>query len=279
MRTSVADHTLWEVLLKSGRVVQGTEQELDARFPHANWKRVARPVPRALPTRRTPDDEDDDGEDDPRSGRLPSSSVNYLTRSGQQRVHYEVRPQQTIPRRTHAQPRTHAGQVAVSKTEDAPAAVQCKQRRGRHPLWYLGLGMVAMLLVWQGVSALGQWWHLHSDDATYGRPRTFQLDAVVGHNHDSAATPSHFLLLNLNRHIEVIEFPAGDGSKARIYLGPTIYTDGGELIPVTGECVDVNGDGKPDLIVKIEDQRIVWIKTGDGFRPLKPGEHITLPPN
>src|SRR2546425_1583080 len=42
----------------------------------------------------------------------------------------------------------------------------------------------------------------------YGRPRTFQTDAVVGHN-DSAASPSHFIAINLNRHVEVIECPGG----------------------------------------------------------------------
>jgi len=139
--------------------------------------------------------------------------------------------------------------------------------------------MIAMLALWVGLQAGLSWWQQHQDYATYGYPRTWQTDAVVGHNGDSAANPSHFIFINLNRRVEVIEFPAGDGSKAKIYLGPTLFTDGGDLIPVTGEFADVNGDGKLDMILKIQDQRIVFINTGDSFRPLNPGEHVTLPPN
>jgi len=39
---------------------------------------------------------------------------------------------------------------------------------------------------------------------------------VVGHN-DSEAHPSHFIAINVDRHVDVIEFPGGDASKARIY--------------------------------------------------------------
>ncbi|HJT59419.1 MAG TPA: hypothetical protein VJ761_23120 [Ktedonobacteraceae bacterium] len=265
MNNTATDHTLWEVPLKSGRVVRGTAQELNARFPHANWKRVARPV-------RAPYDAEveQDGAEDPRPGRLRSSSVNYLTRSGQ-RIRVEDRSQTVIPRRAHA----------VSTTEDIPQATAkpTRRRRGRHPLWYLGLGMVGMLLVWQGLSLLGNWWQQHQLYATYGYPPIYQTDAMVGHNGDSHANPSHFLFLNLHGHPEVIEVPAGDETKQHTYLLPELVTDGYDTIPVTGAFVDVNGDGKLDLIVHIQDQRLVLLNTGTGFRPLKPGEHITLPAN
>jgi hypothetical protein len=139
-----------------------------------------------------------------------------------------------------------------------------------------GIGMVAMLALWVTLQACGAWWQRHQDDTTYGYPRTYQVDAVVSHNGDSARNPSHFVFLNLNGHIFVIELPAGDGSKARIYYGPTLYTDDANLIPVTGEFKDVNGDGKPDLILHIQDQRIVFINDNGQFRPAKPTDHITL---
>ncbi|HET8846357.1 MAG TPA: hypothetical protein VFN35_33150, partial [Ktedonobacteraceae bacterium] len=50
-----------------------------------------------------------------------------------------------------------------------------------------------------------------SNIVTYGTPRTFQIDAVVGH-HDGPAHPSHFEGLNLNGQIEVIELHGGDPS-------------------------------------------------------------------
>ena len=39
---------------------------------------------------------------------------------------------------------------------------------------------------------------------------------------------------------------------------------------------DVNGDGKLDMLVHIQDQTFVFLNDGTQFRPLKPGEHITL---
>ncbi len=136
-------------------------------------------------------------------------------------------------------------------------------------------GMLAMALLAYGVMAFGAWWQIHQDDVQYGRPRTYQFDAVVGHN-DSAANPTHFICVNLNRHVEIIEFPGGDATHARIYQGPVLFGDGQDLTPVTAEVRDVNGDGKPDLIVHIQDQQIVFINDGTQFRPLKPGEQVNL---
>jgi len=131
--------------------------------------------------------------------------------------------------------------------------------------------MLAMLALWVGGSMLLTWWQVTQDDWHYGRPRTFQTDAVVGHN-DSAASPSHFIAINLNRHVEVIECPGGDCSHAVIYLGPILFGDGEDGTPVTLTFQDVNGDGKPDMVIHIQDQRIVFINENGKFRPAKPGE-------
>ena len=103
------------------------------------------------------------------------------------------------------------------------------------------------------------------------------MDAVVGHD-DSPAHPSHFLALNLNRHILVIELPAGDPSKARIYSGPVLLGQGQELTPVTLSFQDVNGDGKPDLLVWVGDTHVVFLNDGGGFRPARPGEAVPVSP-
>lgn len=68
-------------------------------------------------------------------------------------------------------------------------------RRRIHWVLILWIGMLAMLafyLLWTWGNA---WWTNHQLDATYGFPRTYQTDAVVGHN-DSADHPSHFIFLN-----------------------------------------------------------------------------------
>lgn len=144
------------------------------------------------------------------------------------------------------------------------------------PLVALMLGMVVTVALIASFSAIGSWWQIHQDDVTYGRPRTFQINAVVGHN-DSSTNPSHFIFMNLNRHIVIVEFPGGDASHARIYSGPTLFGNGQDLTPVTAEFRDVNGDGKLDMIVMIQDQRLVYINDGTQFRPLRPGEQVNLP--
>ncbi len=92
------------------------------------------------------------------------------------------------------------------------------------------------------------------------------MDAVVGHG-DSADHPSHFIFLNLSGHVIIIELPGGDVSHAKIYAGPTIFTDDAASVPITGEFKDVNGDGKIDLIVHIQDQRIIYLNDGSQFKP------------
>ncbi len=123
---------------------------------------------------------------------------------------------------------------------EMPVGGEGKFWRGAHPLLYLGIGMIVMLALWTLLSLTVSWGSTTLNDLRYGRPRTFQVDAFVGHN-EAAGTPSHFIALNLHGRIEVIEFPGGDSARARIYLGPQLYGTDADLIPVTLSFVDVNG--------------------------------------
>jgi hypothetical protein len=109
----------------------------------------------------------------------------------------------------------------------------------------------------------------------YGRPRTFQTDAYVGHN-ESPGMPSHFLAVNLQGRIEIIELPGGDASHACIYIGPQLYGSDADLIPVTLSFIDVNGDKKPDMIMNFQGTHVVFINDQGGFRPLRPEERIPV---
>lgn len=181
-------------------------------------------------------------------------------------------------RRSMTNPDTGSGMAskafAPSRRQEArPAGMFV--RAHRFPLMAIILGMIIMAIMAFAFSALGAWWQVHQDDATYGRPRTFQVDAVVGHN-DSPSNPTHFTFINLNRHVIIIELPGGDPSHARIYSGPTLFGDGQDLTPITAEFRDVNSDGKPDMIIHIQDQRLVYINDGTQFRPQQPGERVNL---
>jgi hypothetical protein len=144
-----------------------------------------------------------------------------------------------------------------------------------HWLVYLGGATCLLAAAWLGLLFLANWWHVKQEDLTYGRPRTSQTDAVVGH-HDSVQSPSHFTVINLHRQIIVVEFPGGDASHAKVYLGPLLVGDGQELMPVTLQFKDVNHDGKPDMLLCIGDQRIAFLNDTGAFRPQKPGEQVQV---
>ena len=135
-----------------------------------------------------------------------------------------------------------------------------------HWLVYISIGMIAMLALWISLQVLGNWWSEHQLDATYGLPRTYQVDAVVGHN-DSTAHPTHFIFLNLKGRVVIIELPGGNVAQARIYNGPAIIGDHPEQIPVTAAFQDVNGDGKLDMIVYVGNQQFTYINDGTEFKP------------
>ncbi len=140
-----------------------------------------------------------------------------------------------------------------------------------HPLLYLGVGMLGMLVLWVLLSAALGWFNTTLDDFRYGRPRTFQTDAFVGHNEQNGVK-SHFIALNLNGHIEIIEFPGGDATHAHVYLGPQLYGTNNDLVPVTLSFADLTGNHKLDMIVTFQGSRTVFINDQGTFRPLQPGE-------
>ncbi len=191
-------------------------------------------------------------------------------------VRFQFHPDQVqnIP---HIPPRSSAYQQeqgrGVKNTEDIPAVKP--ERFHVHWLVIFSLGMLVMIALWAGGSYVTSWWTNHQNDSAYGMPRTYQTDANVGHN-DSSTNKTHFIALNLNRHIIIIELPGGDSSKAKIYSVTTLYGDGQDLTPVTLTFKDVNGDGLLDMEIHIQDQTIVLINDNGGFRPLKPGEHVSL---
>jgi len=191
-----------------------------------------------------------------------------------------VRERHTVP------PRRTATQGSIPALQTAPPSARLRvdddqprtTRPGRsrkagtgifqrfHWLVFVGLAMLIMIVGWIGLSALGTWWQTTQNDWQYGRPRTFQIDAVVGH-HDSPQNPSHFIAMNLNRHIIIIEIPGGDASKSVIYSGPTLVGPGEDLTPVTLTFADVNHDGKLDMLVNIQGSQLVFLNENGTFVP------------
>ena len=205
-------------------------------------EQIARHVPpRASRTTTSyPAQQDIEEDDSYYPHRPPSSARRYVTTNGQQVI--------------------QQGNRRIVIHDEPPP------KRNIHWSLLIVLGMLAMIGLWLGASELAYLWSNHQMDTTYGFPRTYQVDEVVGHG-DSSDHPSHFIFENLKGHVIIIEMPGGNVQHARIYSGPTLYSDNAGLIPVTAEFADVNGDGKIDMVLHIQDQLLVFLNDGMQFKP------------
>ena len=181
---------------------------------------------------------------------LEEDDAYYVTRQPTSAVRYQQPGQQVIQR----------GNRRIVIHDEPPP------KRGNHWLLHIGIGMLTMLLIWFGVQLFDTWWIQYQADSAYGMPRTYQTDQVVGHS-DSTDHPTHFIFENLAGHVVIIELPGGNIAHARIYSGPTLFSDSAGHIPVTAEFTDVNNDGRIDMVLHIQDQRIVYLNDGTQFKP------------
>ena len=251
----------------------------------------------SAPAQRQRQTEEDDGILDEKPYRLPNSSRRYDRLPIQREQAYEIpltdgTVMHVMEQELLTMPQEYIDAAQLVTAQPRIAAPLPKQRRQPHPkqpapsdggsiyagtakagdtnvprrrrlprfhwLVWVGLAMFVMIFGWIALSALGNWWTMQTNDWTYGRPRTYQVDANVGHG--TAKDPdSHFIAQNLNRHIIIIEIPGNDPSKAKIYIGPTLIGPGQELTPVTLSFEDVNGDGRKDLVIHVEDSTFIFL--------------------
>jgi hypothetical protein len=169
-------------------------------------------------------------------------------------------------RPAHTSARRYRGSTMTAEQQTAP--ITRRQRRPLHGTVYIGLTLLCMLVGFVVFSALTTWWQHTDDYLHYGMPRTSQMDAVVGHQ-DSAAHPSHFLALNLDGHLSVIEIQGGDLSKTVIYAGPVIYGQGADLVAVT-LSVAHDQRGQPELVLHYQNNEVILYDGKDGKFHLQP---------
>jgi hypothetical protein len=227
-------------------------------------------------TRRQPAYYDLEDRDDLYETRMPSSALRYRP--------YDTMEDVSIPRpvtttniaiqrrRASASaniPARHTSGVAsraVKPTRTVDVHTQSlKQPRNHSKRFYTTVivGMFVTVALLAGLTALVSWWQGVQTDMTYGYPRTFQMDAVVGHN-DSAANPTHFVLINLHGHVQIIEIQGGDAANTHVYTGPTLYGADKDRIPVTGKIVDQQG--QLNLLVQVGGQNFLYVNNGKTFQ-------------
>ena len=113
------------------------------------------------------------------------------------------------------------------------------------------------------------------DDFRYGRPRTTQLDAFVGHA-ETNGQPTHLMAINLNRQATIIELPGGDASKARTITGPYLFGANEDLTPLQLHTSDLDGDGQLDLLLDVRNEQIAYLNKEGVFRLPTPEEQAAL---
>ena len=155
-----------------------------------------------------------------------------------------------------------------NRTRDMGNPKRTQRVRQRRPfmgrlLIFSGLGLFLVILGVIAIQALGNWWQLHTDDVTYGRPRTYQTDQYVGHG-DSPAHPDHFIAFNLNGTVVVLEVNAQHPQLDKSYY---VTTGTDPLKPVTLAFPTI--DGKQYMYVTIGDPNaaytVAFVNTGTQF--------------
>lgn len=140
---------------------------------------------------------------------------------------------------------------------------------------YIGTFILAALAIHQIVSFVITWGQIRLDDLRYGRPRTMHIEGVVGHS-DAENRPSHFIAMNLNRQVVVLELPGGDMSKVRSFPGPYLFGDNEALTPVTLTLHDIDHDNQTDLLIHVRNEHIAYLNKDGVFRLPTPDEQATL---
>jgi len=203
------------------------------------------------------------GEDNPHLSTLEEDDEYYVTRPPTSARRYtttsdaQARQGGRVQHYHHEEPllqrasRQHRLPPQRTPRDDEEEEQPGKRGLRLHWLVYVGFTLLIMIAGWIAFTALGQWWQGKQDDWTYGNPRTYQTDAVVGHN-DSPSSPSHFIAENLHGQILVLELPGGDAAKGRSYTITSIPGNTGNP-PVKVVFQDINHDGKLDMLVEIGD--------------------------
>jgi hypothetical protein len=148
-------------------------------------------------------------------------------------------------------------------------------RRDTSPLTRITFLLISGILLYLLVSTGVHWGRVLLDDLRYGRPRTTHLQGFVGHA-EASGQPSHFIALNLNRQVVVLELPGGDPAQVRSLPGPYLFGADEDLTPVQLALDDVDGDGANDLLINVRNEQLVYLNKDGNFRLPSPEERQQL---
>lgn len=140
---------------------------------------------------------------------------------------------------------------------------------------FFASALVAMVVICIGISSVVSWGSVQLADVRYGATRTFHTDAYVGIG-DDAARPSHFVAMNVNSHVVIMQIPAGDASLTRVIDGPALVGPHADQTPVLLTFRDTNADNRLDMIVTAGGQSFTYRNRSDAFVLVPLEERATL---
>lgn len=134
----------------------------------------------------------------------------------------------------------------------------------------------AALAIYALVSTIVSWGQIWMDDLNYGRPRTTHLHGFVGRQEEANGQPTHFVAINLQRQVVVLELPGGDANKVRSLPGPYLFGANEELTPILLALHDVDGDNQGDLLITVRNEQVIYLNRDGAFRMPTPEEQSQL---
>lgn len=164
-------------------------------------------------------------------------------------------------------PRIKRASRTLARPEKLQMSNQTRQQhRWIQKLWELALSFcigLAWIFVLCGRSVI-DWFITLCNNCIYGTPRTFQTDTYVGHEGINGMK-SHFIALNNQGRVEIIEFPGNDATRAQIYLGPVLRGPNADLVPVTLKFVP-DPAGNMNMLVQVQGTSMLFINRNGTFQ-------------
>ena len=153
--------------------------------------------------------------------------------------------------------------ISYKQLQKYPVSTASPRQRGRaHPLFIVGIAIFCIALGIWGATIVPPAIQNMQNNANYGYPRTQQVSANVGHG-----GISHFIALNNNGTLEVIELPTDPAQGPHLYVLATLSGQGADLSPLIIHFLDANGDGKLDLVAICNGIEYIWYNNGKTFAP------------
>jgi hypothetical protein len=138
-----------------------------------------------------------------------------------------------------------------------------------------GVYVLAALAVYVLVGHALSWGKRKVEDVRYGYPRMVHLSGVVGHG-DSPESPTHFIALNLEHQVSVLQLPAGDTREVQVLRGPYLFGEAGHYEVPSLALRDVDGDGLSDLLLTVRGEVVVFLNKDGDFRLITAEERVVL---